>query len=164
MKKLLKIKGIGYIFLGVLAGVILLLIPTEKEAPSAEEPIYKSASEYCLALEEKTEALISELDGVKSCKVQITMVYGYEYVYATDQRVAETYNSDGNTETKEIEKKYVIITSSGGSEPVLLREKMPTIQGIAVVCRGASYETQYKIISLLTALFDISSNKISVQA
>lgn len=159
----MKIKGIGYILLGILAGVILLLLPTDKETASTDQPIYKSANEYCLALEEKTAALLSELDGVKNCKVQITLVYGYEYVYASDQRVNETFNSGGGTATKETEKKYVIITSGSGSEPVLLREKMPTVQGIAVVCSGASYETQYKIISLLTALFDVSSNKISVQ-
>jgi stage III sporulation protein AG len=158
-----KIKGIGYILLAILAGIILLVLPTGSgEETAKEEPVYKSANEYCLALETKTEELIKEL-GVKSCKVQITLVYGYEYAYAADQRVNQTNDSTGSVATKEIEKKYVVITSSKGSETVLLREKMPTVQGIAVVCKGASYETQYKIVSLLTALFDIPSNKISVQ-
>lgn len=159
----MKIKGIGYIFLGILAGVILLLIPTEREAKNETTPVYKSANEYCLSLEAKTSELLNELDGVKSCKVQITLVYGYEYVYATDQHIVEAFTSDGKTSNKETNKEYVVITSNSGSETVLLREKMPTVQGIAVVCNGASYESQYKIISILTALFDISSNKISVQ-
>lgn len=160
----MKIKGIGYILLGILAGVILLLLPNEDNADSTNgEKVYKSANEYCLALENKTEDLINGLDGVKNCRVQMTLVYGYEYVYASDQHVNENFNSDGTTAAKETDKKYVVITSGNGSEAVLLREKMPTVQGIAVVCKGASYETQYKIISLLTALFDIPSNKICVQ-
>lgn len=141
-----------------------MILPTEGGGQTVrEETVYKSANEYCLELERKTSELICELDGVNKCRVQITLVYGYEYVYATDQNVNETFNPGGETATKETEKKHVVITSSNGSETVLLREKMPQVLGIAVVCRGASYETQYKIISLLTALFDISSNKISVQ-
>ncbi|HAN21097.1 MAG: hypothetical protein A2Y15_04950 [Clostridiales bacterium GWF2_36_10] len=139
------------------------MIPTEGEATTTEEPVYKSANDYCLNLELKTAGLLNELDEVDNCKVQITLVYGYEYVYATDQHVVEAFNSDGTTAQKETDKAYVVITSEKGSETVLLREKMPIVQGIAVVCKGASYETQYKIISLLTALFDIPSNKISVQ-
>lgn len=148
--------------LGILAGVILLLLPTESEETVQEDTIYQSANEYCLALEEKTAALIKELDGVENCKVQITLAYGYEYIYATNQRVNETFNSSGATATKETEKEYVVITSDNGNKTVLLRETMPTVQGIAVVCNNVSYETQYQIISLLTALYDISSNKISV--
>ncbi|MDD4165046.1 MAG: hypothetical protein PHD46_02935 [Eubacteriales bacterium] len=148
--------------LGILAGVILLLLPTEGENPVREENVYKSANDYCLALEEKTEAIIKKLDGVEDCKVQITLMYGYEYIYATNQHVNETFNSDGNKATKETKKEYVVITSDNGGGTVLLRETMPTIKGIAVVCSNATYETQYQIISLLTALFDISSNNISV--
>lgn len=159
----MKIKGIGYILLAILAGVILLILPAESGEDTANnQPVYKSANEYCLELEAKTEELIKEL-GVKNCKVQITLVYGYEYAYAADQRVNQKNDSTGSVAEKEIEKKYVVITSNKGSETVLLREKMPTVQGIAVVCKGASYEMQYKIISLLTALYDIPSNRISVQ-
>lgn len=140
----------------------MLLLPTEGEKVVQEETVYKSANDYCLALEEKTTAIINELDGVENCKVQITLVYGYEYIYATNQHVNETFNVSGGTATKETEKEYVVITSDNGNGTVLLRETMPTVQGIAVVCKNASYETQYQIITLLTALYDISSNNISV--
>lgn len=150
--------------LGILAGVILLLIPTGNDGTAAENSAGQSANEYCLSLEQKTTALLKELDGVKDCKVQITLVYGYEYIYAADQHINETFNSNGSTAAKETEKKYVVITSDGKNGTVLLRETMPTVQGIAVVCNNASYETQYQIISMLTALYDIPSNKISVQS
>lgn len=140
-----------------------MILPSGSGDDTKQEQQVQTANEYCLSLEQKTETLLKELDGVKDCKVQITLVYGYEYVYATDQKVAEQYNSDGTAAAKETEKKYVVITSDNGSKTVLLREKMPSVMGIAVVCKNASYETQYKIISLLTALFDIPSNKISVQ-
>ena len=44
----------------------------------------------------------------------------------------------------------------------LISERMPTVEGVAVVCKGASAATEQKIISLLSALFNIKSNKISV--
>ena len=77
-----------------------------------------------------------------------------EYVYASDQRAR------GSGDSREVEKTYVLAAESN---PVLLRETPPVVAGVAVVCRGASYETQYRIIELMCALFDIGSNRISVQ-
>ena len=39
---------------------------------------------------------------------------------------------------------------------------MPAVEGVAVVCEGASAVTEQKIISIVSALFNIKSNKISV--
>ena len=44
----------------------------------------------------------------------------------------------------------------------VISERMPTVEGVAVVCKGATAVTEQKIISLLSALFNIKSNKISV--
>ena len=110
--------------------------------------------DYCALLEEKAESLIGMLDGVKECRVVITLEKGYEYVYASDQRAR------GSGDSREVEKTYVLAAESN---PVLLRETPPVVAGVAVVCRGASYETQYRIIELMCALFDIGSNRISVQ-
>lgn len=110
--------------------------------------------DYCALLEAKAESLIGMLDGVKECRVVITLAEGYEYVYASDQRAR------GSGDSREVEKTYVLAAESN---PVLLRETPPVVAGVAVVCRGASYETQYRIIELMCALFDIGSNRISVQ-
>ena len=160
----MKIKGIHYILLAAAAGIVLLLLPTSGGEQAAAEGMYGSASEYCASLEKKACDLIEQLGGVKSCSVVITLSTGYEYVYASDQRLAENYNESGAVTGKESEKNIVVVETVSGSAPVLVREKMPQVTGVAVVCKGATQETRFKIVELLGALFDVAPERISIQA
>lgn len=161
--RLKKIKGIGFIAVALAAALLLLLIPAGESANEVSGSQAASSEEYCAQLESKAEELICELDEVKGCKVVITLESGYRFVYATDQAVNEAYNDSGTQVAKEVEKKIVFAEDENGKTPVLIDETPPGVAGVAVVCVGASYETQYKIISLMCALFDLSSNRISVQ-
>jgi stage III sporulation protein AG len=158
LKKLLGTRSGIFVLIGLLAGIFLLLLPTEK----AEEAIVTrgerlTSEEYCEKLESKAAELIEKLPEVDSCSVFITLETGYRYIYATDQHVHE------QSESKQIDKTIVIADSDSGESPILVEEAMPKIAGVAVVCEGASYETQRRIIDLICALFDIKSNRISVQ-
>ncbi len=159
-KSLFKAKGFGVAFVGIVAGIILLLVPKEKEESTITVNTSQmlTSAEYCALLEEKAVNLICSLPEVDDCAVFITLESGYQYVYATDQQVRE----DG--EAKETNKTVVLAKEEKGETPILIRETMPQIAGVAVVCGGASYETQYRIIELMCALFNIESNRISVQA
>lgn len=159
LKALGRKKGVLLFLIAFGAGIILLLAP-ETKSESASEPQNGviSSEEYCAMLEKKAESLINELSGVKDCRVFITLESGYQYIYATDQHIRE--ESSG----KQTDKTIVLANGEKGENAILLRETMPTVSGIAVVCGGASYETQYRIIELLCALFDIKSNRISVQS
>lgn len=151
-------KGVGAVALMLAAGLLFMLLPQSNgETEQVSSTPQMSSQEYCALLEEKAESLICELSGVKDCRVVITLECGYQYIYATDQHVRE--ESSG----KQTDKTVVLANGDGGETAILLRETMPAVSGIAVVCRGASYETQYRIIELLCALFDIKSNRISVQ-
>ena len=144
--------------IGLIAGVLLLLIPTSKEEPTPTDGVGRgSSTEYCAELEEKAESLICSLSGVDECNVFITLESGFSYSYASDMRISDTGNG------KTTEKTIVLAGNGNGEEGILLTESMPRVAGVAVVCRGASYETQYRIIELMMALFDIKSNRISVQ-
>lgn len=158
LKKLSKTKYFGIIAIGLIAGLILMVMPSaEKDtADSLHESVAPSA-DYCKNLEEKAETLIKELKGVDDCAVFITLDSGYRYVYASDQHVREQSGS------KETDKTIVLADNGNGESPLLIEETMPKVAGVAVVCRDASYETQYRIIELICALFDIESNRISVQ-
>lgn len=159
LKKMLGKKGMGFAALGLVLGIILLLLPTEKnsEPEIDSETGFMPSSTYVALLEEKAVALIKEIEGVDDCKVFITLERGFRYVYATDQHVRE--KEDG----KETDKTIVLANKEGGESPILIEETMPAVAGVAVVCKGASYETQYRIIELMCALFDIKSNRITVQ-
>lgn len=151
-------KGFGFVALGLIAGILLLVLPNADAAVDEDIGITQTlSSEYVASLEEKAKKLILSLPNVKSCEVFITLESGYSFVYATDQRVNETEHG------KETEKNIVLAGNGNGEAPILIKESMPAVAGVAVVCAGADYQTQYRIIELMCALFDIKSNRISVQ-
>ena len=158
LKNVLGKKGFGFVIIGLVAGIILLILPgsePEKEFVVSNDVL--TSAEYCALLEQKAVNLIQELSEVDNCAVFVTLERGYRYVYATDQHVRE------ESSLKETEKTIVLAGNGNGEEPILIEETMPLVAGVAVVCKGASYETQYRIIELMCALFDIESNRISVQ-
>ena len=159
LKKLASVKGFGLIVLGITAGFALMLFPSESEnAPIQESQTAITGTDYCALLESKAQKLICGLPEVEECSVFITLDTGYQFIYATDQHIRESGDA------KETDKTIVLAGNGNGESPILVRETLPTVAGVAVVCNGASYETQYQIIELLCALFDIKSNRISVQA
>lgn len=156
-ERISKIKGVGYLAVGLVAALLLMLWPSDS-TPQVEPA---SANEYRLALESEAEEVLSRLEGVGKCHVMITIEYGYEYVYASNQKANTVYNADGSILSVQNEKTYF---SSGDGNTLLLRQKMPTVTGIAVVCPGAGGDARLKIVSALSALFGIGSNRISVQS
>ena len=159
MKKLFARKGMGAIALGLFAGILLLLLPSSNgEREDFGQVTVTNGNEYCTMLEEKAVRLIKELPEVDDCSVFITLESGYKYVYATDQRVRE------ESDSKETEKNVVLAGNGNGESPILIQETMPKVAGVAIVCPKASYETQYRIVELISALFDVSSNRISVKS
>ena len=147
IKKLLSYKGMGAVLIGVFAGIILLLMPSSsKEDDIAQPKPAMTGSEYCALLEQKAEELIKELPEVDDCSVFITLESGYKYIYATDQHVRE------ESDFKETEKTIVLAGNGNGEEPLIIQETMPKVAGVAIVCPKASYETQYRIVELISAL------------
>lgn len=155
LQKTKHIKGLPYILLALAAGIVLLILPGGTD--ETENASTSSGETYRIALEREVADLICEMEGVDSCTVVLTLAYGYEYTYATDQRVNENANG------KETEKLIVLAAESGGEVPILLREKMPTVSGVAVVCPGAESVTCARITELLRALFSLPYEQISIQ-
>ena len=61
------------------------------------------------------------------------------------------------------EREYVITDVDGNGTPIKVKLVFPKLRGIAVVCRGGGNPiNQEKIVSLLSALFDLSSNRVYV--
>ena len=143
------------ILLALAAGVVLLLLPDG--GGSVQTDALSPTREYRETLEAEVEDLISRMEGVDTCTVVLTLSYGFEYLYATDQHVNE--HSGG----KETDKTIVLAAEDGGEAPILLREKQPVVCGAAVVCPGADTATCLRISSLLSALFGLEGNAISIQ-
>lgn len=121
----------------------------DKESVSPDDIYTDQTKIYTEYLEEKISLLISELEGVSDVSVLLTLDGGSELVYAEN-------SSAGSVD-------YLIINSSDGEEPVLIREIYSSVRGIAVVCKGGGdASVQRTVTELLSSAFDLPHTKISV--
>lgn len=142
----------------VLGIVLILLSELDFSTPKAEESVQTGDyAEYVSTLNDELTSVISSIDGVGDCKVMITLKNTKENVYAENSETSSSESS--NSENNE----YVIYNSENGDSPLLLKEEMPQVAGVAVVCSGGDSEAvRERIIDCVCALFDISSSHVSV--
>ncbi len=154
-KKLKAVVAIGLI------GIILIfsseLFNSSDNSNSSKEDESFDYAEYTQTLESKLENIISSIDGAGSCKIMITLENTTESVYAKDNEV----KSDESSLNQKDE--YVLYDTENGETPVFIMEYMPKVQGVTVLCDGGdNIQTKEKIINTVTALFNISSSRVSV--
>ena len=149
---------IGLVLCGALGLLLLLygggILGDDEDGKSAVDGEAISLLEYTQQLEESIEKLCAGVSGVSEVRVAVTLENGFEYVYATDSEV----KSDGLTEYK-----YITVGSGSREGTVYITEKPPKIGGVGVVCKGGdNAEVQRKLISLISAAYNVSSNKIYI--
>lgn len=148
----------GRIWLLLLFGAIgvgLLVFGGMWEDREGAEPLSESVSveeelrAYQEYLEGRVTALCESVNGVSDVTVIVSLSGGFGSVYATE------WTNDGEA--------YVILGSGANAEALLLSRSAPEIAGIGVVCRGGGNDIlRRELISLISAGFDISSNRIYV--
>lgn len=144
-----------------LIGIILIFASeiftgSDKSAENSSNDVF-DYEQYTASLESKLEDVISSIDGVGECKIMITLENTNESVYATNNEL----KSDDNSVNQKDE--YVLYETENGETPVLIKEYMPQVQGVTVICDGGdNRQIQEKIINSVTALFNISASRVSV--
>lgn len=148
--------------LTVIAGITGMLLVLLSELPlfsgnvkneNQSETVYMNQS-----IQEDTERLISQIKGAGKVSVMLTYEVSEERVWATDRDTR--VKSDGESDESE---KHIIIDSSDGETGLAVKVIYPKVRGVAVVCTGGDDPiVQSEIKSLLSALFDIGSNRISI--
>ncbi|MBR2354142.1 MAG: hypothetical protein IKA76_06565 [Clostridia bacterium] len=146
-----------WIFLGGILGALLLILGSVgiggREAKETGESVCPDAAEYAERVEEEIRAICSRVRGAGEVSVAVTLKGGYRAVYATDSQSGSSgYKSN------------TVLIGSGSSEgAVLICYENPEIGGVGIVCRGASDPSvRDSIISLVSAAFDVKTNKIYV--
>lgn len=143
-----------------LVGIILIFASNLFDADEKKKEINDTSisyEEYTTQLEKRLKDLISSIDGVGECQVMITLENTTESVYATD---VEIKNDDETINQKD---EYVIYDSEKGETPMLIKEYLPKVQGVTIVCSGGENKAvREKIIQSVTSLFNISTNRVSV--
>ena len=146
VESLKKNKKIWIIILFAAVVIILLLLGGENTTKTEDKKSEQMLSEYSKDVEEKIKELCSKVKGVSEVSVAVSFESGFEYVYARED--------DGD---------LAMIGSGSSKSAVKIKEKMPVISGIGIVCRGGGDPTvQKKLLDLISAAFGISSNKIYI--
>ena len=152
-------KSILIVAMGLLGMLLVLFSDSDDRTDSVcteQETAINIYSETELAL--SVEKFISTIDGAGKTKVMITYECYEETVYIYDKD--EKIQSDGRND---ISNEYIIIDAGDKEDGLKAKILAPEIRGVAVVCQGGNNpKTKEMIITSISALLDISSNKISV--
>lgn len=138
---------------GALGAALLLfggsLGEKKKGSSAGEEASGEEFFAYQTYLEDRVRTLCESVSGVSDVTVIVTLDGEFRRVYATE--------SDGERE------EYVILGSGSSASALFLSRDAPQIAGIGVVCRGGGNPSvQKELISLLSAAFHLSSNRVYV--
>ena len=139
------------VWLVILAGLILLLLPSGKETPQPE-PQTVHAGFDLTAMEERLAQALSRIDGAGEVTVVLTVRDGPRQVLAQDSR-----EDQGETET------VVISRGSSSQETVTVQELYPSYQGALLVCPGGDDPAvRLKLTEATSALTGLGADKISI--
>lgn len=143
-----------YILLVVLAGVVLLLLPTGGTNSREDVPRQPDSGFDLEAMERKLERALSRISGAGEVTVVLTLKEGSRQVVAQDTQVSE----------KERRSQTVVLSSgSGTEEAVCLQSIYPKYQGALVVCTGGGdARVKLELLEAVRALTGLSAEKISV--
>ena len=165
------------IFLG-LFGVLLIFISNSLK--SSEKSYYKNdykseektdSDRYIKRLESNLESIVSSIKGAGKTKILITLSNGSEIVYATEEKNNKEASEDKSNgeitrkkQSNDIEKRYITIKDSDGTEKALaVTEIQPIIKGVAVVCEGGdNAAVQKRIIDAITTVLNITTKQVCV--
>lgn len=153
-----KIKSDKKALIIMFAAIVgLFLISGSEFYENESKDINESSSELINdseIAEKRLSEIIGRINGAGDVKVYITYDCEFESVFAS--------NSDVKVKGDETQSKneYIITDDDTG---LVLKRIYPKVRGVAVVCKGADDPViKEKIYSMVSALFDISTNKISV--
>lgn len=146
IEKIKSKKGIFLLIIGVIIGLMLIFYDSNSnQTKKTDISNSESIEQYTSVLEEKLEKILNEISGVENTKVMLTLESGSEYIYASD---------DTNTNEK-----HIIVDN----ELVLVKEYLPKIKGVAIICKGGNDPIiKSKITDLACSVLGIYSTRVFV--
>lgn len=152
-------KAILIVAIGILG---MLLVMLSESGDNQENDNFQPKSEIHIYTETELalniEKFISNIQGAGKSKVIVTYECYEEavYLYDADERIQGDGDSDKSSE-------YIIIDTGDSEDGLKAKILAPKIRGVAVVCQGGNNPTTKEmIITAISALLNISTNKISV--
>ena len=145
------LKKYRYAALIVLAGVVLMLLPTGGS---------EAAESFSLEETEKRMAeVLGTINGVGRVRIMLTLRSGSTLRLAEDSTISDSTGG----QTKQEKQVLTVNRGSGRQEVVVTQQLYPTYQGAVVVCEGAGSSTvRLAVVNAVSVLTGLSSDKISV--
>ncbi len=164
---------------GILGMLLILLSNFQDDTASEEEnadeeissqTIY-SEEDYKTSLETQLTQIISQISGAGEVSVMITLDCTAEDVYAADksldgqaQESAEDSAASSTQQEYSEDSTYVIVEDEDGNEhTVLLKQIMPKVSGVLVVCSGGDDSVvKEKVTNAVSSVLGVSRGKVYV--
>lgn len=148
-----------YALLVALIGVVLLAWPDWKPKDLDSKPASAgSVEEDREAMEERTRAILSQIDGVGELELMLTVDSTNRQEYAMDTELSysgQTAAPDDYSRRTET----VVVADS----PVVARNISPAYRGALVVCEGGgNAEVKLAVTEAVSSLTGLSSDRITV--
>lgn len=144
-----------FVFIILLVGLFLMLIPSNEKASKTESAT--QAAVDTVDVSEQLQQILSKMSGVGRVEVMLTIASGEKTIYQNNQDF-----SGGESGTSRMD--TVIITDSDRAESGLVQQINPPIyQGAIVVCQGAdNVSVRLNIIEAVAKATGLGTDKISV--
>lgn len=152
-----KNRNTAIVLVLLILGLLLLIVPGASSGNRSSSSGEERLTVYITDLENKIGSLCSKINGVSSVSVTVYVDTGFETVYAYNEESKATSNGINS------EKKYVTVGSGSDESMVCIVEKMPTIAGVAIVCKGGGNPViANQIINLVSSAYNVPKTKIYV--
>lgn len=152
-------KNIILVILGVVGVVLLCVSSGSSNRVNNAEDKEDFCQTYIENMEKKLEEIVCDIAGVKNCNIMITLKSGIEYVYATDESANTDVNENGGDKREQSEEKITIVADKQiGEKAVVVKERYPEINGVAIICNAADSPT------LTLALKSAASTALGIDA
>ena len=154
------VKKYKYVALVVLAGVVLMLLPSGKgeQQVSSDQPVNVSEAYSLAETEKRLEQLLGRIRGVGQVQVMLTLKSGSSLQLAENRST-----SLRDTEDRQDRDVVTLNRGSGYEDVVVTEQTYPIYQGAVVVCQGAGDSSVHlAVIQAVSVLTGLGSDKITV--
>ena len=154
------VKKYRYVALVVLAGVVLMLLPSGKgeQQTVSDQPVNVSEAYSLAETEKRLEQLLGRIRGVGQVQVMLTLKSGSSLQLAENRST-----SLRDTEDRQDRDVVTLNRGSGYEDVVVTEQTYPVYQGAVVVCQGAGDSgVNLAVIQAVSVLTGLGSDKITV--
>lgn len=147
-----------YVWIVLLAGVILMMLPGKDIQNTARQAQQQTVHTEENNLQEQLEVILGQIAGAGRVKVMLAVAQGERTIYQTDSTYAQSENStDSRTQT-------ILITDSERNETgLVLQTNPPVYQGAIVLAQGADNPSvKLAIAEAVSDVTGLGTDRISI--